>query len=359
MSGMQNISFGALTAKNVGQVNFENFDLDKDGIITQSELETALGKEQFDLLDLSSIDKNADQKVTQEEYELWTQEAEMLEYLETLKTQAARDLVGQDADDIKNFVDKLTEYEKLFVENYTKTHKNINGMAADFVKDISKKYTDIKKEVMTNTKTAVMSRVVDNVINIFLEEDKKNGNAFLGLVEKNATSLSDNARRLLTNELTREAEKFIKRYEGENLEADLTAYLKKYLSESDKEKLADAIGLWEKGKEELKNLPEEIKFLKLKAKAKNLLMTALENDISLKVGDIIVRSEAAVPAALGQFKDSESIKWAFDKAISELSRKTRAQEIKEQDEERKAKAVEEAYKEMQAAEEEHDNFFKL
>ena len=59
MSGMNNVSFGALTAK-TGRINFENFDLDKNGVITQEELEVLLGKEVFDVLDLSTIDKDAD-----------------------------------------------------------------------------------------------------------------------------------------------------------------------------------------------------------------------------------------------------------------------------------------------------------
>ena len=104
--------------------------------------------------------------------------------------------------------------------------------------------------------------------------------------------------------------------------------------------------MWEKGKQELEELPSEIKFMQLKSKAKEVLLTALENDISLKIGDIVVRSETAIPAVLGQYKDVESLKRSFDKALSELSSKTRAQEIKEKDEERRTAALEEAYKEM-------------
>ena len=356
MSGMNNVSFGALTAK-TGRINFENFDLDKNGVITQEELEVLLGKEVFDVLDLSTIDKDADKKVTKEEYELWEQENAMLEQLSIFKAQAARDLVGQDMEDIKSFVEKLTEYEKTFIEKYTQVHNGVSGMAQEFIKELPKKYNEMKKDALMNNKTVLTSRVIQDVIDNFIEIDRKNGGTFLNMIDKKAESLSENAKRLLTKELSREAEKFIKKYEGDNLEADLTEYLKTYLAQSDKEKLADAIGIWEKGKQELEELPEEVRFLKIKAKAKNLLLTALENDISIKIGEIFVRSEAAIPAALGQFKDTDTLIWAFDKAMNELSSKTRTQEIREKDEERKAQAIEEAYEAMRKQEAEGKNIF--
>ena len=354
---MQGITFGSLTAKSLHQVDFKELDLNADGIITEEELAFVLEKKEFDVLNLSSIDKDADQKVTQEEYELWQQEAEMNEYLDELKDRASRDMVGQSPDDIKKFIDKLNDFGSEYKEEYIKFHgKNLSGMSKSFIETIAQKYNEIKRDVLSNTKISIKARVIENVITSFMEQDKKAGNTFLSLVDKKASSLSDNAKRLLTSELGREADKFIKKYEGDDLEKDLTVYLEKYLSQSDKEKLADAIGVWEKGKEELENLPEEIKFQKLKAKAKNLLITAIENGISLKVGDIIVRSEAMIPAALGQFKDSDSLKWGFDKAINEMSRKTRAQEIQEQDEERRKAAVEQAYQDMQK--EEGNNIFQ-
>ena len=357
MSGMQNVSFGSLTAKSVNQANFSTLDQNKDGIISEEELMLALGKEEFDLLDLSSIDKDADTKVTQKEYDLWQQESEMAEYLKTMKDQAARDMVGQSPEDITKLISKLTDFEASFKEEYLKIGKDVNKMSSEFTKEITKKYSEFKKDVLSNTKTVVVSRVINNVISDFIENDRSKGNSFLSLIDKNANSLSDNAKRLLSNELSREAEKFIKKYEGDNLEKDLAVYLQKYLATTDKEKLADAIGLWEKGKQELEDMPEEVKFAKLKSKAKNLLTTALESSIKLKVGDVYVRSEAAIPAAVGQFKDADSLMCSLDKAISELSSKTRAQEIKEQDEERRTAALEEAYKVMQK-ENEQDNIFK-
>lgn len=358
---MNNVQFGALTAKNYNidfkDLKLEDLDLDKDGVISEEELNIAIQSGAIDVLDISTKDNEADQKVTKEQYDLWAQEAVISEQLDNMKNQAARDLVGQSADDIKKLVEKLNDFEAEFKENYKSSHKDLSGMSGQFVKELSKKYVEFKKDVLKNTKTAVTSRVVKNVIEQFMEEDKRNGNKFLDLIDEDATSLSDNAKRLLSNELSREAEKFIKNYDGDNLETDLTTHLKKFLAESDKEKLADAVGLWEKGKKELEDLPEEIKFMKLKVKAKNLLLTALENDITIKVGDLIVRSEAAIPAALGQFKDADSLIWAFDKAISELSIKTRAQETKEKDEARKAAAVELAYEELQKEEENQSNIF--
>ena len=169
MSGINNVSFGALTAK----IKFENFDLDKNGYITQEELQILLGKEQYDILDLSTMGNGEDIKITQKDYEIWQQESIMIEQLDAMKAQAARDLVGQDVDDIKNFIEAQNNYEQDFIEKYSKTHNDVSGMAKEFIKELPQKYNELKRDALTNNKAVMTERVINNVIENFMEIDKK------------------------------------------------------------------------------------------------------------------------------------------------------------------------------------------
>lgn len=323
---MQNVTFGSLTARSAHQINFEVFDVDKDGIITQEELTSVLEKNELDVLDLSVIDKDADQKVTEEEYILWQQESEIHEITEKMKEQASKDLVGKSPADIKKFMDKLSDYEKAFEEEYKKSNKDISQMSKVYKKQIPTKYSELRRDVLMNTQDAIKERVIENVISRFLENDKQTGGLFMSYLGDNNT-LSDNAKRLLSKELGKEADKFIKKYDGDNLEEDLTAYLIKYLSFSDKEKLAGTISVWEKGKEELAKLPAEVALMQAKDMAKNFILQALEQGITPTFGNVTIRTEVAILPALAQFNDKHTLVEAVDKIINELSEKNKIEEL--------------------------------
>ena len=342
MDGMQNVSFGSLTARNgVKQYTFdfkdlavEDLDLNQDGILSDEELFTAVKNGEIDIVELSTTDADADMKVTEEQYVLWQQIEEMDKLVEMFKDQAARDLVGASTEDIKKFTDKLTDFAKEFKTNYMLDETNdISKMSQAFNEAMPEKYVEIKKDVMSNTKSAVKSRVIGNVIKLFMQDDGANGGLFAKKINKSSHKLSSNAQRLLTKVLTSEADRFMKSYTGQNLEKDLNSYLTIYLKTSDKEKLAEAIGVWDKDLDEDDNKQDAETVQKYKKKARNLLLSALENNICLKVGDFTVRSESMIVPALAQFKDADSLRWAINKAISELSHKTQIQEIMEFEEE--------------------------
>ena len=336
-----NISFGSLTAGNRLNNNYnidfkdlkvEDLDIDKDGIVSDEELNIAIQSGSVDVLELSSMDADADQKVTEEQYVLWQQTEEMDNLVEIFKDQAAKDLAGAAPEDLKNFADKLVEFENNFKAEYLSDELNdISKMAKAFSEAMPAKFKEIKADVQANTKSAVKARVINNVIKEFLKDDSLNGYSFTHKVNKSSTSLSANAQRLLNKTLTTEADRFIKGYTGDNFEKDLTAYLTKYLKTSDRDKLAEAIGIWDKEIEEPEETPAQEVLHKFKKKATQLLLTALENKIFLKIGDFTVRTEANIMPALAQFKDAESLRWAVNKAINELSRKTRIQEMIEAD----------------------------
>ena len=345
MDGIQqNGLFGSLTARtnsvpqkitfDFKDLNIEELDLDNDGLLSDEELMTAVNNNQIDIVELSTTDADADQKVTEEQYLLWQQVEEMDNLIATFKEQAARDLAGEASEDIMKFTDKLTEFEDTFKNNYATEHNgDISQMAKDFKEALLGKFKEIKADVLSNTKSAIKARAVDDIIKDFQKEDSLNGNTFANKINKSIHGLSDNAIRLLNKILTAEADRFLKAYKGENLEKDLKAHLNAFLKTTEKDQLAEAIGIWDMDGDEAYEVSEtEVERLqKFKKKAKNLLLSALENNIFLKIGDITVRSESAILPAIAQFKDSDSLRWAVNKAINELSRKTRIEEIIEAD----------------------------
>ena len=341
------IKFGSLTSQpglnrytfDFKDLSVEDLDLNEDGLISDDELSLSelltSDKVEVDMLDLSSMNADADQNVTEEQYVLWQQIEEMDNYVNTLKEQAAKDLAGADSEDIKKFADKLADFEAEFKNNYMAGKSNdISKMAKDFIEVMPEKYKEIKNDVMSNTKSAVKSRTISNVVKKFMQEDGANGSSFAKKVDKTSITLSSNAQRLLNKVLSSEADRFTKAYNGSNYEKDLTDYLTNYLKTSDKDKLAEAIGIWDKEIEVPESsAKDQERFLQFKKKARNLFITALENNIFIKLGDITVRSESLIMPAIAQFRDADSLRWAVNKAINELSRKTKIQEIAEIDNE--------------------------
>lgn len=322
-------TFGSLTSKYINSVNFDEFDIDKDGIITQEEVNTLCQNKNFDILDLSSIDKNADKKVTEDEYILWQQESEIKKYLDEIKNNVAKDFIGGDQSDIIKVINALEEFKSLFIKSYP-NNSGLSEMANAFKSALPLKYIEIKQNALKNSKTEIKSRVIEKIITELTDNSKNGGRIFTGILYKN--TLSDNAKRLLKNILSKQADKFIKSYDGENLENALENNLKQFLIKSDKEELSEAINFWEISEDELNNLSEEIEFAHMKNKAKNFLIFAIEKNIPITVGKVSVRTEVAITPALAQFKDKQSLKEAIDYAIKQLSTKTKLDKVLENEE---------------------------
>ena len=356
MTNSQGVTFGALTMLS-HNITFEKIDIDGDGVITQEELNAIAEKNNIDVLDLSCIDKDADSKVTEEEYVLWQQESEVSRLTDEMKSQLARDFVGQDADDIKKGINMLDDYMKSFIDQYSKMG-DISKMAKTYSAELAGKYKEIKTNVMKNTKSAIKDRVLESMVK-YVEKNSNSG-PLSELVYDKENGLSDNAKRLLSNEMEKEADKFIKGYTGDDLETALTDHLKQFLAQSDKSKLSDAISIWEKGKDELASMPKELALAEAKTKAKVFIQHALKEGINtLKLGDFTIRSELELMGALAQYKNYEDLVHDLNNAINQLSTITRYEEImaaaEQADASEQAKAAEQA-KTEQADAGKHDVF---
>ena len=320
--------FGSLTAKHLQTKKFEELDLNFDRIITEEEITKVFGKQIFDTLDLSSIDKDADKKVTQNEFDLWQQEAEMKDLTDSFKTQASRDLIGQDNDTILTVINKLEEFKNYFIQSYSQKD-GILKMAAEFKKALPIKYTEIKQNALKNTKSAIKNRVIENLIEDVTNDSRKGGRTYLGLINNNNFTLSGNAKRLLGNELSKEADKFIKSYDGEELERTLTKHLVQFLQQTDRSKLAEYIGIWDNSKKDSAELSnKEAELRQLKESAKEFLLSALEAGVFVNLNNTNIRTTVAIPVALSQFRDAENLKEAIDSIIRNLSTITILDKIK-------------------------------
>ena len=330
MTNMPGVQFGMLTASARG-VSFAELDVNKDGTVTAEEAAQVINGKGLDVLDLSTMDKDADQKVTEREYILWDQEQRMSDILTRVKDGIARDFIGRNQDEIKDAIDRLDDYLKEFINDYSASGNPLNKMAAAFEKSLPAKYAEIKNDIINNNTDAIRDRVVDNVIQYVVDDSKSVDSNYKQLMDKKTGELTDNSKRLFKDTLTAEADKFIMEYKGNNLEADLTTYLKTFLQQSDKSKLADAIQIWERGKEELANLPKEIALMEAKSKAKAFLLRALKEGITtIKLGDVVVRNELEIMAALAQYKNYEDLVSDMNKAITQLSTITRQEQLEQQ-----------------------------
>ena len=81
--------FGSLTSK-VGKIpSFEDFDVNKDGKISNEEFESLFKEEGWDTVEFSTVDKNADKEVSEEEFKTWEQERKMQEAVNNISGQFA------------------------------------------------------------------------------------------------------------------------------------------------------------------------------------------------------------------------------------------------------------------------------
>jgi hypothetical protein len=321
---MNSVAFGSLTARAAKNYQFLNFDYNKDGIIDLEEFLKAVEEMECDSLAISVMDKDKDQKITKEEFDLWSQEEEINKLCDEAKTKAARDFIGQDNDDIVKFIAALEEFKTEFYDEQKEKCTDVSKLAAEFSKQLPFKYVEIKDNILKNTKSAIKTRVIENVITKIDEQSMKTNSGFFG--QKN-NILSDNAKRLLGYILQGEADKYAKKYDGDDFEADLNNYLVSFLNKSDKEKLSKAISIWDKDLENISKLSPEVALKNMKDKARNLLLSILAEGVTPTMGSVTIRTEVGITPALAQYKDVDTLLYAIKRVIKNISGISKLEQI--------------------------------
>lgn len=324
--------FGSLTIRN-GQI--DKSSLDKKYITESGDIDYIAileNADNIDSVDLSTADKDADMKVTDDDMNLWEQESKMQMALDTLKPQVVKDFTGEAPEDIIAVLEKLNEFRTSFENEYLKENE-VSTMAAAFEELLPEKYAEIKKEAQGNTKNAIKERVIENLIEEYTKDAENGGRSLLGIVAPDALTIPESTKKIIINELEKESEKYIKNYKDNNLEEDLTKHLHKFMAETDKEKLAGAIQKWEDDKTKIDNnddnnaQDDKNALRQLKESVKSFLTTAVLLGVPIKIGGITVRTESAIPQALSNFDNINTLKTVLDDAISQLSTTSRKEKL--------------------------------
>lgn len=160
MSGFSGINqFGSLTTQSGQRLTFKDFDKDGDGKITQEEYDTVMNEMKLDSVELSSVDKNGDKEISEDEFAQWEQKTQMQTAVNDMAGTISKDFAGK-TQYLAEVTTALKEYIEEFAASYT---GDISGMAEAFKAALPAKYEEIKSNAVSNDPDTVKSNVLDEI----------------------------------------------------------------------------------------------------------------------------------------------------------------------------------------------------
>ena len=203
MSGFSGINqFGSLTV-NGQKLRFEDFDKDKNGEISKEEYDSVLKEMQLDSVELSGVDKNRDNVVSEDEFAIWEQKIQMQDAVNGMAGTISRDFAGK-TQYLPNITTALKDYIEDFAKNYT---DDVSKMAEDFKTALPAKYNQLKASVLSNDPDSAKSQVLDDIYTELTTDAK--------------SKMPEATAKRIAKELEAEANKFLKTYKGANLYTEL------------------------------------------------------------------------------------------------------------------------------------------
>ena len=334
MSGFSGINqFGSLTTQSGQRLTFKDFDKDGDGKITQEEYDTVMNEMKLDSVELSSVDKNGDKEISEDEFAQWEQKTQMQTAVNDMAGAISKDFAGK-TQYLAEVTTALKEYIEEFAASYT---GDISGMAEAFKAALPAKYEEIKSNAVSNDPDTVKSNVLDEIYTD-LTATKGEGRTEAGESMPAATA------KRIAKELEAEADKFIKAYKGDNLQTDLKAHLEEYMNKSDAEKLKDAADAFNTGANSFGAMIDNGADLKqLKEYAKEFLLAALDKGVTVKLGGTTIKTEAAITTALKKFSDGDELKAAMEEVIAGLNTETKKNTLIKEEEIKVQEAADKAF----------------
>ena len=313
MSGFSGINqFGSLTTQSGQRLTFKDFDKDGDGKITQEEYDTVMNEMKLDSVELSSVDKNGDKEISEDEFAQWEQKTQMQTAVNDMAGAISKDFAGK-TQYLAEVTTALKEYIEEFAASYT---GDISGMAEAFKAALPAKYEEIKSNAVSNDPDTVKSNVLDEIYTDLTAPTVDSR-------EESGESMPAATAKRIAKELEAEADKFIKGYNGDNLQTDLKAHLEEYMNKSDAEKLKDAADAFNTGANSFGAMIDNGADLKqLKEYAKEFLLAALDKGVTVKLGGTTIKTEAAITTALKKFSDGDELKAAMEEVIAGLNTET-------------------------------------
>ena len=334
MSGFSGINqFGSLTTQSGQRLTFKDFDKDGDGTITQDEYDTVMKEMKLDAVELSGVDKNGDKVVSEDEFAEWEQKTEMQAAVNNMAGTISKDFSGKTSS-LSEVSTALKEYFEEFAASYT---GDISGMAEAFKAALPAKYEEIKSNAVSNDPDTVKSNVLDEIYTDLTAPTVDSR-------EESGESMPAATAKRIAKELEAEADKFIKGYNGENLQTDLKAHLEEYMNKSDAEKLKDAADAFNTGANSFGTMIDNGADLKqLKEYAKEFLLAALDKGVTVKLGGTTIKTEAAITTALKKFSDGDELKAAMEEVIAGLNTETLKNTLIKEEEIKAQEAADKAF----------------
>ena len=334
MSGFSGINqFGSLTTQSGQRLTFKDFDKDGDGKITQEEYDTIMNEMKLDSVELSSVDKNGDKEISEDEFAQWEQKTQMQTTVNDMAGTISKDFAGK-----TQYLAEVTTALKEYIEEFAASYiGDISGMAEAFKAALPAKYEEIKSNAVSNDPDTVKSNVLDEIYTD-LTATKGEGRTEAGESMPAATA------KRIAKELEAEADKFIKAYKGDNLQTDLKAHLEEYMNKSDAEKLKDAADAFNTGANSFGAMIDNGADLKqLKEYAKEFLLAALDKGVTVKLGGTAIKTEAAITTALKKFSDGDELKAAMEEVIAGLNTETLKNTLIKEEEIKAQEAADKAF----------------
>ena len=334
MSGFSGINqFGSLTTQSGQRLTFKDFDKDGDGKITQEEYDTVMNEMKLDSVELSSVDKNGDKEISEDEFAQWEQKTQMQTAVNDMAGTISKDFAGK-TQYLAEVTTALKEYIEEFAASYT---GDISGMAEAFKSALPAKYEEIKSNAESNDPDTVKSNVLDEIYTDLTAPTVDSR-------EESGESMPAATAKRIAKELEAEADKFIKGYNGENLQTDLKAHLEEYMNKSDAEKLKDAAAKFNASAASFGAMIDNGADLKqLKEYAKEFLLAALDKGVTVKLGGTTIKTEAAITTALKKFSDGDELKAAMEEVIAGLNTETLKNTLIKEEEIKAQEAADKAF----------------
>ena len=334
MSGFSGINqFGSLTTQNGTRVDYkyllEKYDADGNGEISKDEFNTAIKEEKLDKVELSSVNTNGDDTIDENEMGVYEQKYKMQEAVNAMSAQITKDFSGNvKSKYIAQVTLELTNYITEYVNNY---QGNISGMAEDFSKELPTKYTQIKKNVLANEPSSFKSQVLDEIVN----------NLQTGVTTKaeGAETISDTTLIKMGKLLETEANKYIKA-NPKCTESELKAHLEAFINQTDVEKMKSAADIYKANTNSFGPIVDNDELVDLKEYAKDFLTEAVNNGVTVKLGNRNIATTNAITTALKSYTDGNILRKDMETAISGLSTVSKKETIIAQDKIEQAEAAE-------------------
>ena len=334
MSGFSGINqFGSLTTQSGQRLTFKDFDKDGDGKITQEEYDTVMNEMKLDSVELSSVDKNGDKEISEDEFAQWEQKTQMQTAVNDMAGTISKDFAGK-----TQYLAEVTTALKEYIEEFAASYiGDISGMAEAFKAALPAKYEEIKSNAVSNDPDTVKSNVLDEIYTDLTAPTVDSR-------EESGESMPADTAKRIAKELEAEADKFIKGYNGENLQTDLKAHLEEYMNKSDAEKLKDAVDAFNTGANSFGAMIDNGADLKqLKEYAKEFLLAALDKGVTVKLGGTAIKTEAAITTALKKFSDGDELKAAMEEVIAGLNTETLKNTLIKEEEIKAQEAADKAF----------------